>query len=116
MHSSRRLGEKIIFGKIKPGIGGNRLEDHGRDFVFVFSKRFSDKIDIVEWQGNRQVGERLWNACAVGSTVRKRTAAGLHQKRIGMAMITPVKLDDFVAPGESARQPQETTLPLRCRC
>src|SRR3954465_259016 len=36
----------------------------------------------------------------------KRPAAGFHQKRIRMAVVTTVELDDFVAAGEPARQPK----------
>ena len=35
----------------------------------------------------------------------ERAAAGFHQKRIDMPMITAIEFDDFVAAGEPAREP-----------
>ena len=46
------------------------------------------------------------NARAVWLAVRERAAARFHQQRINVAMITAIELDDLVAFGESARQPE----------
>ena len=74
---------------------------------FLFSaKCFSDKIDIIERQRNREIGKCLRNARAVGPPMSERAAPGLDQQRIGVTVIAAVELDDLVAPGESARQPK----------
>ena len=46
------------------------------------------------------------NAGAVRLAVGERAAAGFHQQRIDVAVIAAFELDDLVAAGESARQPE----------
>src|ERR1700726_2440779 len=45
--------QKIFPGEIKTGVRRNWFDDHSGDLLFVFPKRFSDKVDIVKWQRNR---------------------------------------------------------------
>src|SRR5437016_6007138 len=96
--------QEIFFRKIKSGVCGNRFQDDRSDFVFVFVERFSDKIDIIEWQRNGELGKRFWNTGAVGPSVDECAAASFYQERIDVAMIAAVEFDNLVAPGESARQ------------
>src|SRR5207302_9133960 len=51
-----------------------------------------------------QLGKSFRNAGAVGPAMGERATAGLDQKRIGMAMVAAIKLDDLVEPGKSAGQ------------
>ena len=48
----------------------------------------------------------LRHAGAIGPAVRERAAARLDEQRIDVAVITAFELDDLVATGESAREPQ----------
>ena len=45
--------KESVAWKIQARICGNRFEDYGRNFVFVFTKCLSDKIDTVERQRKR---------------------------------------------------------------
>ncbi len=73
--------QEIFFRKIKSGVCGNRFQDDRSDFVFVFVERFSDKIDIIEWQRNGELGKGLWNTGAVGPSVGQCAAPSFVNPR-----------------------------------
>ena len=71
----------------------------------IAAKRCAHGLDVVEGKRDREAGERLRHAGAVGLAVRERAAAGVDEQRIDVAVIAAVELDDLVASGEAARQP-----------
>src|SRR4030095_5115096 len=97
--------QKVFSRKIKTRVGWNRLDDHRRDFIFVFLKRFSQQLGVVERQRDRELSKRRCNTGAARLAVRERAAPYFYQERIRMPMITAVELDDLITPGECAREP-----------
>ena len=96
--------EKFFPGEIKARVRWNRLEDHDCDFVLIFSKRSPQQLDIVERQRNREIYKCCWNTSTARLAVGERATSRSHQKRIYVAVITTIELDDFVASRECARE------------
>ena len=63
------------------------------------------RVDIVIRQRNRVLGETGRNARRAGYAERQRARAGLDQQRVRMAVVAALELDDLVATGMAARQP-----------
>ena len=89
--------KKAGLRKIETGVGRDRLEDDRGDLAAVRAKSCAHRLDIVEGQSDRQVGECFRHAGAVGLAMRERAAAGVDEKRIDMAVIAAVEFDDLVA-------------------
>src|SRR5205085_1623223 len=94
--------QKIGSRKIQPGIGWDRLHDEGGNGIFVIGESFAHQIGVIKWQGDRQASESLRHASAVRLPVSERAAAGFHQQRISMAVITAVELNNLIPPRKPA--------------
>ena len=83
---------------------------------FLFArKRGLHRVNIVERQNDGMLRERRRHARAVGIAKRERAGPGLHEQRIRVAVVAAVELDDFVAPGESAREADGAHARFRAR-
>ena len=58
-----------------------------------------NRFEIVVSGQQRICGRSCRNAGAGRHAERRRTRAGLHQERIGMAVVAALELDDLVSPG-----------------
>src|SRR5262249_46164274 len=93
------------FRQIQAGVSRNRFDNYPRDLIRVRSKSLAHNVGIVKRQDNRVLSETSWNTRAIRISKRQRSGACPDQQRIRVSMITAVKLDDFIAFGESASQP-----------
>jgi len=91
-------------GKVKAGVPRHGFDNDGGDVVWVGGKRGFDGFHVVVRQDNRMLGKGGRNAGAVGMAEGQGPAASLNEQGVGMAVITAVKLDDFIAFGVPARQ------------
>ena len=65
----------------------------------------STALQVVVRQCQRELGELLRHAGRAGYAKRGHARAGLHQQRVGVAVVAAVELHDDLAPGSGARQP-----------
>src|SRR5438874_1704072 len=98
--------KEIFARKKQSSVCWNRFQDDAGDLVFVFPKSAANGFDIVERKDDCFAGDRSRDTRTVWLTVSERATPGFYQERISVTMVTTGELDDLVAFGESARQPQ----------
>ena len=72
-------------------IAGNRLDQRAGDFISVLLEGLFQCGNIVERHRERQLGQRLRDAGAVGQSQRGDAGAGLGQERIAVAVVATLK-------------------------
>ena len=88
------------------------LDDHGRDVVVA---AFAHRFDIVETRDPGEISDAFRYSGAVRHPERERTGPGAHEKRIDVPVIAADELEDPVATGRGARQPERAHRGLGAR-
>ena len=86
-------------------VAHHRLHDHGGDVLAFSLERFAKHFDIVVRQHQRVLGRAPGHAGRVGHAQRRGGTAGGHQQAVDVPVVVAGELDDPIAPGEAARQP-----------
>ena len=86
-------------------VAGYRLQNDAGDALADFGKRALQLLDVVVLQHQRMTGEVFRHAGRARVAERQQAGAGLDQQAVGMAVIAAFKLDDGIATGKAARQP-----------
>ncbi len=90
--------------QVKPGVGGNRFDDHRGD-VFSFGlKKSAQRFGVVEGEGHGQLREHTGNPGTVRLSMGERSASRLYQQRIDMAVIAAFEFENLLPSRETACQ------------
>ena len=73
------------------------------------------RVEIVEWHGQRVLGEVGGHAGAVGHAEGHGTGAGLHQEAVGVAVVAAGEFEDAVTPSENRAPGGWRSSSPRCR-
>jgi hypothetical protein len=96
-------------------VAGDRLDDDAGDFLAELLEGLFDLFEVVVGERDGVLGQRRRHARRSRHAQGQRTGAGLHQQRVGVAVVTALELDDLVAAREAARQTDGTHGRLRPR-
>src|SRR5579872_6345056 len=85
----------------------HRLHDHARDLVLEFLKRILHRLDVIEWQRQRELYEFLGNPRRSWDSQRRHPRPSLHQQSIRMPVITSLEFHNVftlrISPCQSDR-------------
>jgi hypothetical protein len=86
-------------------VAGDRFDDHAGDCGAVLGERCLDLRDVVVFQ-DQGVLHHLGRHAGAGRVAEGGQArAGLDQQRVGVTVVATLELDDCLAAGGAARQP-----------
>ena len=103
--SSRRPVKIARRGRDAAGIAHHRLENHGGDLIRMGVESGFDCGKVVKGQRMREARDLLGHAGRAGNAERGHTGTRFHQQAIRVAVIAAFELDDELAPGGRASQP-----------
>ena len=83
-------------------VAGKGFHDHAGDFVAVLAEGVLELLGIVVFEHKRVFGDGGRNARGRGIAEGEEPGARLHEKRIGVAVVAALELDDAVAAREAA--------------
>ena len=110
-----QASEKARRGRDHTHVAGHWLHDERRDTPGMGFERGLDRREVVERHGQGQRGQGRRHPQAVGHAEGRAARARLDEQAVGMPVIAPVELDDDVAPGRPAREPDRAHRRLRAR-
>ena len=89
-------------------VPGDRLDDHAGQVGAVQRERVLELLHVVVFQDDRVLHHFGRHAGAGGIAEGGQARAGLHQQRVGMAVVAALELDQLAAAGGAARQADRT--------
>ncbi len=85
-------------------VAGHRLDDDTGELAAHGGEALLQRFGIVVGQGDRVAREVGRHAGRGGHAERQRARSGLHQQRVGVAVVAAFELHHLVTIGESARE------------
>ena len=91
----------------------DRLDDHRRETLAVALDRGGSGVDVVVGGDDRVAGRAARHAWAGRQPEGGEAGAGLGEQRVGVAVVAARELEDAVAVGRAAREPDRAHRGLR---
>jgi hypothetical protein len=85
-------------------VSGHWLCDDGGDSRGVGGKKFLNRLNVIVFSDQGFAGVGFRNAGAGGDTMGQCARACFDEQAVGVAVVTPGELDDFVPASESTGQ------------
>ena len=102
---SRRASRKPGLGSQDADVGADRLDDDRGDLVRVAAEHLGDRRDVVVRDHDRVPRGRGGDPGRAGHGQRGQPGPRLDEQAVAVAVVATRELDDEVAAGRSAREP-----------
>ena len=107
--------QKAGCGRHHAHVGRHGFHNDSRNLALIGAQRLFHAFQIVITAHQRVAHNISRNAGAGGCAERQRARTRLHQQAVTVAVVTPFKLDDFIARGKATRGTQSAHGGFRSR-
>lgn len=98
-------GEELGAWRDQVHVAGHRLDDHAGNAPAVFAERIAQALCIVVVEHQRMPGQIRRHAGGRGIAESQHARPRLHQQAVAVTVVAAFELDDGIASGEAAGQP-----------